>query len=116
LIQKKRICPCIPREGDRVYKETHQGVVMSNNIFDLEQQLLSCWHVTDDIKLAAEYFINSTDFKDLPPKYSDKIMNILFGIQEVYELRFQKCFETFEKTVREYHTLNNTRESFDEML
>jgi hypothetical protein len=72
---------------------------MSNNIFDLEQQLLSCWHVTDDIKLAAEYFINSTDFKDLPPKYSDKIMNILFGIQEVYELRFQKCFETFEKTV-----------------
>jgi hypothetical protein len=23
---------------------------MSNNIFDLEQQLLSCWHVTDDIK------------------------------------------------------------------
>ena len=43
-------------------------------------------------------------------------MNILFGIQEVYELRFQKCFETFEKTVKEYHTLNNTRESFDEML
>lgn len=89
---------------------------MSNNIFDLEQQLLNCWNVVDDVKLANEYFVDSTDFKDMPAAYSNKICNILFGIQELYQLKFQKCFETFEKTVKEYHTLNNTRESFDEML
>ena len=88
---------------------------MSNNIFDLEQQILSCWNIVDDVKLSTEYFVDSIDFKDMPPAYSDKIFNSLFGIQELYQLKFQKCFETFEKTAREYHTLNNTRESLDDL-
>ena len=62
----------------------------NNNIFDLEQQILSCWNVVDDVKLSAEYFVDSTDFKDMPPAYSDKIYNILFGIQELYQFYNQQ--------------------------
>ena len=37
-------------------------------IFDLEQTLLNCWQVTDDVKDAAEYISDDPDFIDMPPE------------------------------------------------
>lgn len=72
-------------------------------IFDLEQTLLNCWQVTDDVKDAAEYISDDPDFIDMPPEYADKIFNLLFGIEEVYKRRFQKCWGHFEDVAHEFH-------------
>ena len=74
-----------------------------NAIFDLEQQIMKCWEMTDDIRNAAEYIYDSPDFINMPGEYSDKIVNLLFGIEEVYKRRFEKCWSTFESVCKEYH-------------
>lgn len=76
---------------------------MSKGIFDLEQQILQCWNIIDDIKDAAEWIADSPEFKDMPPEYSDKIFNLLWGIENVYQRRFDKCFKTFEDVACEFH-------------
>jgi len=56
--------------------------------FDLEQQILECWRITDDIKMLAEAIGN----KEMS---EDKLMNILIGMQDLYDLKFDKTFNTF---------------------
>lgn len=62
--------------------------------FDLEQSILQCWNVTSDIDLLMENVLESDMTKD-------QIANVLLGIKELYELKFQKCFNTFEHLLSE---------------
>lgn len=55
--------------------------------FDLEQSILQCWNVTDDIQL----LLDSWDELD-----EDGKQNYLIGLQQMYQLKFQKCFNIFE--------------------
>lgn len=64
---------------------------------DLEQQLLSCWHVTDDLKLVFDAVSNGK-------MSTDDIANALLGLQTVYNLKFEQCFGTFEKYLQERYT------------
>ena len=75
----------------------------SDSIFELELQLMKCWEMTDDIRNAADYIYDSPEFIDMPGEYSDTIVNLLFGIEEVYKRRFEKCWGTFESVCKEYH-------------
>lgn len=84
---------------------------MDDRIFDLEQQILQCWHVTDDLKLLAEQIMDSPDFTDMPSELVDKLANLVGGLEHVYDMRFQKCWETFEKHCQQYHTY---RRAWDE--
>jgi len=78
---------------------------MNNPIFDLEQQLLECWKVTDEINLVTQHFIDSPDWDDshFSPKACDAMMNKYFAIKELYELKFQQLWDTFEDVCKEYH-------------
>jgi len=62
--------------------------------FDFEQEILSCWNVVDDIRLLNGSIMDS-DILD-----KDDIANYLLGLQTIYELKFDKCFKTFEELVR----------------
>lgn len=62
--------------------------------FDLEQQILDCWHVTDDLKILLESIME----KDLT---QDQIANIVLGLQELYNLKFRKCFDMFETLIQQ---------------
>lgn len=55
--------------------------------FDLEQGILQCWNVTDDIQL----LLDSWDTLD-----EDGKQNYLIGLQQMYQLKFQKCWNIFE--------------------
>lgn len=57
--------------------------------FDLEQEILHCWNVVDDIQLINENILE----RDLT---KDEIVNLLTGIHSLYQLKFQTLFETFE--------------------
>ena len=67
------------------------------NQFDLEQQILSCWHVTDDLKLVYDAVIEGN-------MSNDDIANALLGMQTVYNLKFDQCFKTFEEFLKEVYT------------
>ena len=61
--------------------------------FDLEQQIMACWNVTSDIDTLCEGVIES----DMT---TDQIANILLGMKQLYELKFNKLFNTFEELTR----------------
>ena len=65
--------------------------------FDLEQEILNCWRVTDDIDLVATMISNA----NMKPRDQDKFMNVLIGMKELYNARFDSLFHTFEILVSE---------------
>lgn len=54
--------------------------------FDLEQQILDCWKITDDIELLEQHGANGPDFVSLA---------------NTYEFKFKQLWETFEYLVKE---------------
>lgn len=78
---------------------------MNSKIFELEQQILQCWNMTDDIDLITKHFIDSPEWGDgdFSPKACDALMNKYFGLKEVYELKFDQMFRTFKEVCEEYH-------------
>ena len=63
--------------------------------FDFEQQIMSCWNITTDLKDLNEGVIES----DLS---RDQISNALMGLEQLYQLRFDKLFRQFETLVQEH--------------
>lgn len=61
------------------------------NRFDFEQQIMSCWNVTSDIKDVSQ-IVSETD-----PTAS----RMLLSLCDLYEHRFTKLFSMFESMVRE---------------
>jgi hypothetical protein len=70
---------------------------MSDKIFDLEQQIMDCWHVVDDLKILTESVLEREMTKD-------NIANITLGLETLYQLKFEKLFDLFETHCKEYHT------------
>lgn len=62
--------------------------------FDLEQQIMECWGVTDDIKTFTKWVFDS---KKAPS--DDEQMNYLIGLETIYRVKFEKLFEIFETFV-----------------
>ena len=65
-----------------------------NDRFDLEQQIMACWNVTSDIDTLCEGVLES----DMT---TDQIANILLGMKQLYELKFDKMFRTFEELIQD---------------
>jgi replication initiation and membrane attachment protein DnaB len=64
--------------------------------FDLEQQIMACWGIVDDIKILTEHVIEDD-------ATTDSIANTLIGIENLYRLKFEKLFRTFETAIKTSH-------------
>ena len=73
-------------------------------IFDLEQEIMKAWHVVDDIQLLNEN-VMETDMS------TDDIANVLLGLEKLYNMRFEKVFNTFEEVCKEYHAMRKQNEN-----
>jgi len=62
---------------------------MENDRFDFEQQIMDCWKVTDDIKVAYDGIMDG----DLDPT---EACDVLIGLRHLYELKFNKLWDMFE--------------------
>ena len=58
--------------------------------YDVEQSLMSCWTVIDDIKLLSEAILDGK-------MNTDEVANYLIGLHSVYGLKFQNCFDQFSE-------------------
>jgi hypothetical protein len=62
--------------------------------FDLEEQMLNCWNVTKDINVLTEGVME----KNLT---QDQIANALMGLEQMYDLKFDKMWTTFTKLIED---------------
>jgi hypothetical protein len=65
-----------------------------SNIQDLEQEFLRCWEISEDLLLLAEQYEND-----------DELSNKILGLKHVYDMRFDKAWNTYEKLVEEHYML-----------
>jgi hypothetical protein len=63
--------------------------------FDLEQKILGCWNITDELIILSEYVMENGTLD------RDKIVNILIGMKCLYDLKFQDCFDLFETMIQD---------------
>lgn len=59
--------------------------------FDLEQGIMQCWNVCDDIQL----MLDQWDKLD-----EDEKQNYLIGLKQMYQMKFERTFEQFENCIR----------------
>ena len=63
------------------------------NRFDFEQEIMGVWNIIEELKVLHEGVLE----RDLT---SDQVSNILSGMTELYQMKFEILFETFEQLVR----------------
>ena len=66
------------------------------DLFDLEQKILSCWNITDELELIARYIksgeVQTTD-----------IPSVLVGLNNLYSIKFDDLFNEFSKVNKFNH-------------
>lgn len=65
---------------------------MIKDRFDLEQDIMKCWNVTEDI----DNFIAARE--DMS---EDQQLNYLIGLKQIYEIKFDNLWKSFESCIRE---------------
>jgi hypothetical protein len=67
--------------------------------FDLEQQILDCWKIIDDIKLLDKNVLEGKiEGGNLT---QDEISNYLLGLESIYKLKFEQLFDTFGSLIKQ---------------
>ncbi len=55
--------------------------------FDLEQSIYQCWNITDDLQLLLDRWDSLNE---------DEKQNFLIGLKQMYHMKFNKLWDTFE--------------------
>lgn len=66
----------------------------SINRFDVEQGIMKCWQVVDDLDIFLSRYM------DGKPMTEDEVANVLLGMKSLYELKFQQLFSDFEQCIK----------------
>lgn len=79
------------------------------NRFDLEQEIMGAWHIIDDLRVLLDNFDSLTE---------DKKLNILIGLVDLYDIKFNDMFATFESCIakKEFKSLDQRLSSYEEFL
>jgi len=64
--------------------------------FDLEQQIMECWNLPEDIENLRWGMLDSEGGMS-----EDEVDNYLLGMKTMYHIRFEKLFDTFEKLIQQ---------------
>jgi hypothetical protein len=62
----------------------------------MEEMIMQCWHVTDDIEIVTSCVDN---IPDMPAKNKDEVLNMLHGIQAIYHRRFSDMMNLFGEMI-----------------
>lgn len=63
--------------------------------FDLEQGILKCWNITEDIDSLYTRVLDGEEMS------VDEISNYLLGLKSIYDVKFDQLFKMFETLVHE---------------
>lgn len=74
-----------------------------NTVQKLEEQILDCWRVVDDLKV----LFHADDIRELTP---DERSNIVLGLFSLYQVKFETLFSTFENHTKEFYDMKMSTE------
>jgi hypothetical protein len=63
--------------------------------FDLEQGIMQCWSITEDIELLRNTVCNAGVID------ADQVDNFLLGLKTIYDIKFEKLFEAYSQLIKE---------------
>jgi hypothetical protein len=68
--------------------------------FELEQEIMACWHIVDDIDHLLEMIVDreATCYMGAGAG-KDKVVNVLAGLSALYGDRFAKLHSNFENLI-----------------
>ena len=69
--------------------------------FDLEQEIMHCWNITTDLDHLFEELMEGETMT------TDRMANIVLGMKELYEIKFNKLFRTFDSFLKDYYAYKN---------
>lgn len=96
------------KAGDTIsWKDNKNGtwsiMKKESNIFELEQSIMRCWSLVEDLNTV----YNSEElYKD-----ENKMQNALLGLSTLADLKFNECWRLFEEHCQEYWSLKKQDES-----
>lgn len=76
--------------------------MQTNNNFDMEQQIMKVWGVADDIRDLANHILDCES-----PMSEDDIFNALNGLSYMLDIKCEKLFNEFEKSLKIRARLND---------
>lgn len=79
----------------------------TKNRFDFEQEIMGTWNILDDLKCLADGWDELTE---------DKKLNIIIGLIDLYQLKFDTMFNTFEELIRQRVFNPKTPSSYENSL
>ena len=83
--------------------------------FDLENEIFRCNSVVEDIETMYETVLDMDNPKfEMPAETADRIANMLLGLKELYEMRFDRLDDTFKQVFKldQYHEEEYTESGF----
>ena len=72
--------------------------MMTDKMQDLEQHIMECWKLVDDVKLLYEQVMDKALHKD-----QDRLANALLGLHTIYEMKFERAFNTYEEVLKQHY-------------
>ena len=66
--------------------------------FDLEQQIMNCWNIIEDIKLLDKNVLEGKIEGGNLTQY--EISNYLLGLETIYNMKFEQMFATFSDLIK----------------
>lgn len=72
---------------------THRNTGTSKR-FDLEQLILGCWSITEDIETLRYAMLDREEAMS-----EDEIDNYLLGLKSIYHAKFARLFDLFESMI-----------------
>jgi hypothetical protein len=69
----------------------------------LEEQILGCWNIIDDLKTT---FHAEKLYED-----ENEMMNVLLGLISLYTIKFENLFTTYEVFLEEFYEMKTKKET-----
>jgi len=67
-------------------------------IHDIEPEIMECWSICNDLETI---WTQICDGESVPTR--DQLTNTLLGMQQLYQWKFEKLFNTYESVVKTQH-------------
>ena len=69
-------------------------------MYDLEQRIMECWELVDDVNLLYEQVMENDLHKD-----QDRLANALLGLCTIYGMKFERAFNTYEEALKKINSI-----------
>ena len=74
--------------------------MLINDLNDLEQRIMECWELVDDVNLLYEQVMDKDLHKD-----QDRLANALLGLHTIYKMKFERAFNTYEEALKKINSI-----------